>query len=63
MFFLTLPNSKIEVDIPLIGYYPEANLPDEGISPDKLVKMKLEDFINNRDTQLDYTIDLMSGEI
>ena len=34
MFFLTLPNSKIEVDIPLIGYYAKSDMPDGGIDPD-----------------------------
>jgi len=32
MFFLTLPNTKIIIDIPLIGRYPLTDLPDEGVA-------------------------------
>ena len=39
-FFLRLPNSKIEVDVPLIGQYPATEQPDGGLL-DKLVKRKL----------------------
>lgn len=34
IMFLTLPNTGIEVDIPLIGYFPKGNQPDSGITPD-----------------------------
>jgi hypothetical protein len=48
-FFLYLPNSKIETDLPLIGFYPSgmrpsltsegaSPLPDAGITPDIVIK-------------------------
>ena len=33
-FFLHLPNSKIELDLPLIGTFPPAPMPDAGLTPD-----------------------------
>ncbi len=36
-FFLTLPRSGIEVDLPLIGFYPPGAQPDAGLRPDLLV--------------------------
>ncbi len=37
-YFLRLPYSRLEVDLPLIGYYPTTPQRNEGISPDVLVK-------------------------
>ena len=34
MVFLKLPSSGIEVDIPLVGYYPLTPQPDRGVEPD-----------------------------
>jgi C-terminal processing protease CtpA/Prc len=53
LFFLTLPNSNIEVDIPLIGRYPIHNLADEGIEPNIEAKETLDDFIALKDKALD----------
>jgi hypothetical protein len=36
-FFLTLPNSQIEMDLPLIASLPATPQPDQGLVPDKLV--------------------------
>lgn len=33
-FFLRLPNTGMEVDLPIIGYFPERARPDAGIAPD-----------------------------
>jgi len=60
MFFMTLPNSKIEVDIPLIGYYPTTPAQDTGIQPDIQIEQSLEDFINGKDTQLEKVKALIS---
>ena len=62
MFFLILPNSKIEMDIPLIGTYPVRQQPDEGIMPDIYVKPNLEDIINGVDTELEAVKRLISLE-
>lgn len=48
LFFLRLPNSQIEIDIPIIGSFSN-DKPAEGIRPDVLVCPSLEDIINNED--------------
>jgi len=53
LFFLNLPNSKIEVDIPLIGSYPTVPLKDEGILPDIFVEETLEDILQEKDKYLE----------
>lgn len=50
MFFLTLPNSKIEMDIPLIATVPLTQQPDEGIMPDVYVRPNVEDVARGVDT-------------
>ena len=62
IFFLKLPKTKIEIDIPLIGYYPKNQLPDEGILPDKVVITSTNDFRNNIDSQLNYTLELIRNK-
>ena len=53
-FFLRLPNSKIEVDVPLIAYImPGAEPPDAGMTPDVLVAVTPEDLRAGRDRQLE----------
>lgn len=59
IFFLTLPNSKIEVDIPLIGRYPIQNLEDEGIEPNFETKETLEDFVSRKDKAFDKAIEII----
>lgn len=51
-FFLRLPNSKIEVDLPLIGFFPEGEAADAGLQPDILVAPKVEDIARGVDTEL-----------
>ena len=58
---LTLPNTKIRVRIPMIRYtmavsgYPE----DRGIIPDNPVSPKIEDLLNDKDTVMEFTLDLI----
>jgi len=51
-FFLRLPNTKIEIDLPLIGFYPMADRPDAGLVPDVLIKARAEDIARGIDTEL-----------
>jgi C-terminal processing protease CtpA/Prc len=51
-FFLRLPNSKIEIDLPLIGFFPSSERPDTGLQPDILVKPSVKDVANGIDTEL-----------
>ena len=61
MFFLRLPNSKIEVDIPVYGYYPNTKQPDRGVIPDILVERTIADAIEGKDTILLKTLELIEN--
>ena len=52
-FFLRLPGSGMEVDLPLIGYFPAAPQPDRGVAPDIAAAPTLEDLRSGRDRTLD----------
>lgn len=53
-FFVRLPGSGLEVDLPLIGYVPSgATRPDGGLEPDVLVPESPEDLAAGRDRVLD----------
>lgn len=41
-FFVRLPHSGLEVDLPLIGYFPASVEPDQGLQPDFLVPQILD---------------------
>lgn len=49
IFFLRLPYSGIEIDLPIIGTFSEQE-PAGGITPDILIQEKAEDFIKGKDT-------------
>lgn len=62
---ITLPNTKIRVDIPFVkrvvnlnGYEP---LKGRGILPDYTVAPSLDDFAGNKDTELEFTISLIKS--
>ncbi|MFN0024024.1 MAG: S41 family peptidase [Parvularculaceae bacterium] len=48
-FFMRLPKSGIEVDLPLIGYFPTTPQPDEGLKPDIIAAPSIEDIRSSRD--------------
>jgi len=52
LFFLNLPNSRIEVDIPLIGYFPSQPAPDNGLDPDVWVRRLPADIAAGKDPEL-----------
>ncbi len=51
-FFLRLPNSGIEIDLPLIGSFPKTPQPDAGIVPDVAVKLSVGDIAAGVDPDL-----------
>jgi hypothetical protein len=62
-FFVTMPNSKIEFDLPLVGNFvgderpsgkeiPFRSIPDAGIDPDVLVRPSVENIARGVDTEL-----------
>lgn len=57
-FFVTLPNSKIEIDVPIL-YQAHEKEKDEGITPDYLIKKTQKDILENSDTQLKYVLKIL----
>lgn len=51
-YFLRLPNTGIEIDLPLIGQYAIGDAPDAGIEPDVFVKPKADDIASGTDAEL-----------
>jgi hypothetical protein len=51
-FFLNLPNSHIELDLPLIGQFPLEPQPDAGLRPDIEVQPGAADLAAGRDVEL-----------
>lgn len=58
-FFLYLPNSRIEIDIPVYFSAPLAGQKDESVIPDILVKRQAEDIGNNFDREVAAIKDLI----
>lgn len=61
IFFLRLPNSKIEVDVPVISFYIPLNIyqKEGGIKPDFPISQNALDFVKNIDTEVEYIIDCL----
>jgi C-terminal processing protease CtpA/Prc len=51
-FFLRLPNSRIEMDLPLVGQFPPTPQPDGGVAPDIAVPRTVEDVQRGVDAEL-----------
>jgi hypothetical protein len=52
-FFLRLPRSGIELDVPLIGQFPAGDPPDAGLQPDVLIVPTVRDIALGRDAELE----------
>ncbi|OQW38755.1 MAG: peptidase S41 [Proteobacteria bacterium SG_bin5] len=52
-FFVRLPESGIEFDLPLIGYFAPPGMPDAGITPDVPIAASAADIAAGRDPALD----------
>jgi C-terminal processing protease CtpA/Prc len=50
-YFLRLPNSGVEVDLPLIGLFPPGTRPDAGLTPDVVVHVTPKDVAQGRDPE------------
>jgi len=48
-FFLELPGSGLEADVPLIGRFPLTPKPDAGLTPDIAVEVTAQDIAAGRD--------------
>ena len=51
-FFLRLPASGLEIDLPLIGQFPVQAAADAGIAPDIAVPLRAADIAAGRDAEL-----------
>jgi len=60
-FFLTLPNSKVEIDIPVYFQSPLNTQKDESVIPDVIIKKDAGDIGNNFDREVE-TIKMMIKE-
>ena len=60
-FFLQLPGSGLEIDLPLIGYYPTSPEPDAGVEPDLPVEITPADVAAGRDPQRLAALAMVSG--
>ncbi len=63
MFFLRLPNSKLEVDIPLIGFYRGEDQPDEGVHPDVFSEPSPRDIAAGVDAELEAVLRLIAEKM
>ena len=52
-FFVRLPASGIEFDLPLIGYFPSGHPPDAGLAPDVTVEQTAADLTKSYDRTLE----------
>ena len=52
-YFLRMPRTKIEIDLPLIGQFAVGDAPDAGIEPDVFVKPTAADIAAGRDAELE----------
>ena len=60
-FFLRLPNSGLEVDLPLIATFPSTPQPDAGLTPDVLVSETASDIAQGRDVVLTKAIEVCAA--
>ena len=52
-FFMRLPESGLEADLPLIGYFPKTPQPDTGINPDIAAPVTARDIADGRDAAME----------
>jgi hypothetical protein len=62
IFFLTLPNSHFQLDLP-IQYYYHPGAPDTGVIPDVTVKTTRQSIAQGTDPALDYTLKLLQKKL
>ena len=60
-FFVRLPHSGIEMDLPLIGTFPPSPAPDAGIAPDILIKPTTSDVASGQDDALEAALRAMQN--
>ncbi|MFK7813687.1 MAG: S41 family peptidase [Maribacter sp.] len=61
ILFLNLPNSKIEIDFPVMGAFSNTKKPNTGVLPDVEVVYKIDDVLEKRDLELDTILNMIKG--
>ncbi len=61
MFFLDLPNTLIEMDIPIFAVYPLTEQPDRGVVPDVVVRPTIEMVATGRDPELEAVKEIIAS--
>ncbi|MEL0251033.1 MAG: S41 family peptidase [Novosphingobium sp.] len=59
-YFLRLPETGLEVDLPLIGFFPSSPQPDAGVTPDIPVQTSARDIASGRDRAMEKARQLVS---
>lgn len=60
--YLTLPHSKVEIDIPLIGYYPNTPQANQGIEPDIHIVPSIQALVQGKDLEVEHILQLISAQ-
>ncbi len=60
-FFVRLPASGLEFDLPLIGYFPEKRMPDAGVRPDVSIPLVARDIATGQDRQMAAAVARLGG--
>lgn len=61
MLFLTLPNSEIEMDLPLIGYYPQSPQRNMGIIPNDAIRPNINNIVDGKDDVINYVKEVVES--
>lgn len=61
-FFTKLPESGVEFDLPLVGYFPYTQEPDQGIEPDVKVVQTAQDIAIGRDPVMNAAVNWLVGK-
>ena len=63
IFFLRLPNTKIELDIPVVNMYVPMNKTpiDGGVKPDIAIQKNPKDIVNGVDTELNRLLEIIQS--
>lgn len=56
MWFINLPHSRIEFDIPVFASFPLTDQPDRGIVPDVVIPQSIEGLLSGKDYELAATV-------
>ncbi len=62
-FFVRLPNTGLEADLPLVGFFPNAPKPDAGLLPDVRIDRTVEDVASGYDRVLAQAVTDLSGRV